>query len=163
MQNSPAPAAALFRHLDDQSIDHCVLGAPTAERIELVVAPEQLEHIAGVLRAFATRNEMEVIDHLQAPEGVHRYRLSCISREEHPQFVSVEVRAHYVRCGYVIFTADELLSDRVRATRRVAPAKEFLCRLLRCVDAGAITDRDAEVLSVLARLDRLCRHSIGQP
>jgi Serine acetyltransferase len=153
MHSSPAPAAALFRHLDDQPLDYCVLGAPTAERIELVSAREVLERIAGVLRTFGSRNEMEVIDHRQAPEGVHLYRLACISREEHPQFVTVEVRADYVRCGHVVFTAAELLSDRVRATRRVAPAKEFLCRLLRCVDAGAITDPDAELLSVLAKLD----------
>ena len=67
--------------------------------------------------------------------------------------MTVEVRTDYVRCGHVVFTAGELLSDRVRATRRVAPAREFLWRLLRCVDAGAITDRDAEQLSTLAKLD----------
>ena len=91
----------------------------------------------------------------QAPEGVHLYRLSCISREEHPQFATVEVRTDYMRCGHVVFTADELLSDHVRATHRVAPAREFLCRLLRCVDAGVVTDRDAEQLSALSRLDPL--------
>jgi len=153
MHSSPAPAAALFKYLDDQPLDYCVLGAPTAERIELVVAREALERIPGELRTFGTRNEMEVIDHRQAPESVHLYRLACTSHEQHPQFVTVEVRTDYVRCGHVVFTADELLSDRVRATRRIAPAREFLCRLLRCVDAGAITDRDGELLSVLAKLD----------
>jgi len=153
MHSSPAPAAALFRHLDDQPLDYCVLGAPTAERIELVVAREALERIPFELRAFGLRNGLEVIDHRHAPEGVQLFRLSCTSREEHPQFVTVEARADYVRCGHVVFTADELLSDRVRATRRVAPAKEFLCRLLRCVDAGAFTDEDCELLSALARLD----------
>ena len=53
MQSSPAPAAALFRHLDDQSLDYCVLGAPTAERIELVVARDALDRIPGLLRSFA--------------------------------------------------------------------------------------------------------------
>jgi serine O-acetyltransferase len=153
MQSSPA--AALFRHLDDQPLDYCVLGAATAERIELIVARDTLDRVPNLLRSFGVRNELEVIDHRQAPEGVHVYRLSCISREEHPQFVTVEVRADYVRCGHLVFTADELLSDRVRATRRVAPAREFLCRLLRCVDAGAITDHDAEQLSALSRLDSL--------
>jgi serine O-acetyltransferase len=107
----------------------------------------------SLLRAFASRNELEVIDHRQAPEGVHLYRLGSVSHEEHPRFATVEVRADYTRCGHIVFTADELLSDRMRATRRVAPAREFLCRLLRCVDAGAITKRDGEELSALWRLD----------
>jgi serine O-acetyltransferase len=154
MQSSPAPAA-LFRHLDDQPLEYCVLGAATAERIELVVARDALARIPGLLRSFAAREELEVIDHRQAPEGVHLYRLSCTSREEHPRFTTIAVRTDYVRCGYVVFTADELLSDRVRATRRVAPAREFLWRLLSCVDAAAITDRDAEQLSTLAKLDAL--------
>lgn len=153
MQSSPAPAAALFRYLDDQSLDYCVLGAATAERIELVVAREALARIAGMLRAFGAQHELEVIDHRHAPEGVHVYCLGCISHEEHPRFTTVEVRADYVRCGHVVFTADELLSDRVRATRRVAPARAFLYRLLHCMDAGAITDQDAEQMSALSRLD----------
>jgi serine O-acetyltransferase len=156
MQQSPsAPAAALFRYFDDQSLDYCVLGAATAERTELIVAHDALPRLPGVLRSFGAHNELQVIDHRQAPDGVHLYRLSCISHEEHPRFTTFEVRADYTRCGYVVFTADELLSDHVRATHRVAPAREFLCRLLRCVDAGVVTDRDAEQLSALSRLDSL--------
>lgn len=153
MQSSPA--AALFRCLDDESLDYCALGAATAERIELVVARDALARVPSMLRSFGARRELEVIDHRQAPDGIHLYRLSCISHEEHPRFTTVEVRADYTRCGHVVFTADELLSDRVRATRRVAPAREFLCRLLRCVDAGVVTDRDGEQLSALSRLDSL--------
>ena len=153
MQSSPAPAAALFRFLDDQPLDYCVLVAATAERIELVVAHESLPRVAGLLRTFSAGHELEVIDHRQALEGVHRYRLGSTSHEEHPRFTTVEVRADYVRCGHVVFSAGELLSDRVRATRRAAPAREFLIRLLRCVDAGAITERDGEQLSTLWRLD----------
>jgi serine acetyltransferase/thymidylate kinase len=153
MQSSSAPAAALFRFLHDQPLDYCVLGAATVGRIELVVAREVLPRVPTVLRAFGARNEMEVIDHRQEPEGVHLYRLSCVSHEEHPQFVTVAVRADYTRCGHIVFTADELLSDRVRATGRVAPAREFLWRLLRCVDAGIITHQDGVELSALWRLD----------
>jgi len=153
MQSSPAPAAALFRFFDDQSLTYCVLGAATAERLQLVVAQDALDRMPWLLRAFASRNELEVIDHRQAHEGVHVYRLGSVSHEEHPRFATVEVRADYTRCGHVVFTADELLSDRVRATRRIAPAREFLCRLLRCVDAGAITKHDGEQLSALWRLD----------
>ena len=89
------------------------------------------------------------------PTGVHIYRLSCTSREERPQFLTVAVRADYIRCGHVVFTADDLLSDRVRATgfAAVAPAKEFVCHLLRCIDAGAISSSDGELLSAQWRLD----------
>lgn len=155
MQDTPALPAVLFRFLDDEPLDYCVLGSATAERIELIVARDALERVPALLRAFGARNELEVVDHREAPEAVQVYRLSCTSHEEHPRFVTIEARADYTRCGHVVFTAAELLSDRVRATRRVAPAREFLCRLLRCVDAGVITDRDAEQLTELARLDAL--------
>ena len=80
MYSSPAPAAALFRYLDDQSLDYCILSAPTAERIELVVARDVLPRVPGLLRTFGSRNELEVIDHRQAPDGVHRYRLGASQR-----------------------------------------------------------------------------------
>ena len=103
----------------------------------------------ALLRSFGARNELELIDQREAPDSVDIYRLSCTSREERPQFLTVEVRADYMRCGHVVFTAGELLRDRVRASgfAAVAPAKEFVCHLLRCMDAGAIAASDGELLS----------------
>ena len=45
MQSLPAPAAALFRFLEDERLDYCVLGAVTAERIAIVVASDVLERV----------------------------------------------------------------------------------------------------------------------
>ncbi|HKU15565.1 MAG TPA: hypothetical protein VJQ52_14305 [Steroidobacteraceae bacterium] len=162
MQSSPALAAALFPFLNEQRLDYCVLGAASIERIQLVVPQMAQERMPSLLRAFGSHHDLELIEHRLAPDGVDVYRLGCISREERPQFLTIEVRANYLRCGHVVFTAADLLRDRVPAAglaghgygyHLVAPAKEFLCHLLRCVDAGAITEGDGEHLSAQWRLD----------
>jgi serine acetyltransferase/thymidylate kinase len=162
MENSSALAGALFRFLNDERIEYCVLGIAATECIELVVAAGTLERLPGVLRAFGARNELELIDHRIGVDGTERYRLACISREQRPEFISIEVRSDYLRCGHVIFTAEELLRDRVAAVglsghgrdySLATPAKEFLCHLLRCIDAGIITERDGKHLSEQWSLD----------
>jgi serine acetyltransferase/thymidylate kinase len=161
MQSLPASAAALFQFFDEERLDYCVLRGAATARIDLVVARDALVRMPALLRAFGARNELELIERRQAPDGVEIYRLSCTSHEERPQFLTVEVRADYVRCGHVVFTAEELLGGRVRVSGAtpedrypaVAPAKQFLCHLLRCVDAGAITERDGAFLSSQWRLD----------
>ena len=145
MQSLPAPVAALFRFLEDERLDYCVLGDATAAgadgRIELAVATPVMERMPVLLRSFGAANDLELIERREAPDQVHIYRLSCISHEQHPQFLTVEVRADYLRCGRVVFAADDLLCDRVRAMgfAAIAPAKQFLCHLLRCVDTGGIS------------------------
>ena len=166
MQSLPAPAAALLRFLDEERLDYCVLGIADAERaamgVELIVATAERARMPGLLRSFGARNELELVDCREAPDRVDVYRLSCTSRDERPQFLTVEVRDDYLRCGRVVFTADELLRNCVRASsladqgrrhRGVAPAQQFLCRLLRGADAGAITRSEGERLSALWRLD----------
>ena len=61
MQSLPAPAAALFRFLDDERLEYCVLGAVTAERISIVVASEVVEAVPALLRTFGSRNELDLI------------------------------------------------------------------------------------------------------
>jgi serine acetyltransferase/thymidylate kinase len=159
MHSLPPPAAALFRFLDDERLDYCVLGGTSSpglrDCIELVVRQSAVERMPALLRSFGARNEMELIDRRLLPEGVDSFRLSCTSREQRPQFLTIEVRADYMRCGHVVFSADELLGDRVRAFgfAAVAPAKAFVCRLLRCVDAGGISAGDGELLTAQWLLD----------
>jgi serine O-acetyltransferase len=155
MQSLPAPAAALFRFLDDERLEYCVLGAVTAERIAIVVASEVLERVPALLRSFGAHNDLQLIDRREAPDSVDIYRLSCTSREERPQFLSIEVRVDYMRCGHVVFTAGELLRERVRAPgfAAIAPAKAFVCHLLSCVDAGTISASDGALLSSKWRRD----------
>lgn len=155
MQSLPAPAAALFRFLDDERLEYCVLGAVTAERIAIVVASEVLERVPALLRSFGASNDLQLIDRREATDSVDTYRLSCTSREERPQFLSIEVRVDYMRCGHVVFTAGELLRERVRASgfAAIAPAKAFVCHLLCCMDAGTISDSDGALLSSQWRRD----------
>jgi serine acetyltransferase/thymidylate kinase len=155
MQNLPAPAAALFRFLDDERLEYCVIGAVTAEHIAIVVASDVLERVPALLRTFGARNELQLIDRREAPDSVDIYRLSCTSREERPHFLTIEVRVDYMRCGHVVFTAGELLRERVRASgfAAIAPAKAFVCQLLRCVDSGTISDSDGALLSSHWRRD----------
>lgn len=67
----------------------------------------------AALRSFGARNKLELMDHRRGPDRTEIYRLSCTNREQRPQFLTIEVRADYLRCGHVVFTAEELLRDRV--------------------------------------------------
>ena len=120
MQSLPAPAAALFRFLEEERLDYCVLGgaAGADDCIDLVVATSVMARMPVLLRSFSAANELELIDRREAPAGVHIYRLSCTSREERPQFLTVAVRADYMRCGHVVFTASDAV-ERSRARDRL--------------------------------------------
>ena len=155
MQSLPASAAALFKFLDDERFEYCVIGAVTAEHIAIIVASDLLERVPALLRTFGTRNELELIERREAPDSVDIYRLSCTSREERPHFLTIEVRVDYMRCGHIVFTAGELLRERVRASgfAAIAPAKAFVCHMLRCVDNGSISDSDGALLNSYWRRD----------
>lgn len=161
MQNSALPGA-LSPFLNDERLDCCVLGVAAADRVNLVVPAWTLARMPATLRSFGARNELQLIDHRRGPDRTEIYRLSCTNREQRPQFLTIEVRADYLHCGHLVFTAEELLRDRVpalglsghgRGCFLAAPAKEFLCHLLRCIDRGGIADRDGDHLSEQWRLD----------
>jgi thymidylate kinase len=161
MQNLPALTGALFRFLNEEHVEYCALGSGAAP-LRLIVSQASRPRMAGVLRSFGAHNDLQLIDHRHAPEEVEIFGLSLTSHEQRPQFVDVEVRSDYLRCGRIVFTADELLRDRLPTVDpsshgsgyfRAAPAKEFLCHLLRAIDAGAVTDSDGSHLSELWRQD----------
>jgi thymidylate kinase len=96
MQSLPAPATALFRHLYEQRLDYSVLGPATAERIDLIVPQAARVRVPALLRSFGAAHGLELIDRRDAPDNVDIYRLSCTSREQHPQFLTVAVRTQSV-------------------------------------------------------------------
>lgn len=92
MQNLPAPAAALFRFLYEQRLDYSVGRPATAARIELIVPQAARIRVPSLLRAFGRAHELELIERREAPDGADLYRLSCTSKEQRPQFLTVAVR-----------------------------------------------------------------------
>lgn len=166
--SAAAPAVALFRHLNEERIEYCLLGDardyPQAigDRIELVVSQAALVRMPVILQALGARCELELVQHRRTPEGVDSYLLAWSNHEQRPGFLAIEVRADYRRCGRVLFTAQELLRDRQPASAvaehgrgyfLAAPAKEFICYLLRCIDRRAIGERDGSHLSEQWRQD----------
>lgn len=162
MQGLPALAGALLRFLGEERIECCVLGdardhpGAATGRIDLVVANAALARMGATLKAFGARNELELMYYQRARERVDVYGLSWFNAEQRPEFVTVCVRADYLRCGRVLFTAEDLLRDRLPASDvsghgrgyyLAAPAKEFICHLLRCIDRREIDERDSSHLN----------------
>lgn len=167
MHAMPALAGALFRYFTEERLDYCVLGdlrdfpASLEESLDLVVSEPTLTRLPSLLDAFTRRHDLQLATH-RREQTVDCYGLGWLDREQRPCFVGVRVRAHFQRCGAVVFTAEELLQDRVPASDAarhgrgffmVAPAKEFACHLLQCLDRGLFSERDARHLSDQWQLD----------
>lgn len=167
MQGSPAVAAGLFRFLNEEAIEYCVLGdacglpASAADSLELVVEKRVRRALPELLKSFCDRNQLYFLERPARPQGVSHYLLSWPGRERRPEFLSLYVRCDYMRCGRRLWSAAELLKDRTLAAELsqdceiyVAPAaKEFVRHLLQCIDRNELTDRDGQHLSRQWRLD----------
>lgn len=168
MQGLPAVAAGLFRFLDEECVEYCVLGdvrgfpASVGADLELVMEAPARRLLPSLLKAFCDRNQLQLIGRRERPQQIAVYALSWSSRERRPEFLSLSVRGDYFRGGRRLWTAAELLKDRARAPDLsqsrsaifVAPAaKEFVRSLLQCIDEDRLTPRDGEHLSRQWRLD----------
>ena len=63
MQSLPAPAAALYRFLEEERLDYCVLGGAAGAEgyIDLVVAESVMARMPVLLRSFGANNDLELI------------------------------------------------------------------------------------------------------
>jgi serine acetyltransferase/thymidylate kinase len=167
MQALPGVAAGLFRFLDEESVDYCVLGdarglpESVGDTLELVVDKISRRVLPELLKTFCDRNQLQLVDRTELPQGVESYLLGWTGRNRRPEFLRLCVRTDYLRFGRRLWTAAELLKGRVeapdtpeRCTIYLAPAaKEFARCVLQCIDRNELTPRDAEHLSRLWRLD----------
>lgn len=158
MQDPGTLAGALCRYLNEERIDYCVLGDGASDEIQLVVPSSVRTRIAAVLRAFCASHDLELMHYRRGIDRVETYGIGGFDPDRPLRFTSVEVRSDYLRCGRMVFTADQLLRDRAPASQGrgyfiAAPAREFICHLLRCIDRGRIGDRDGMHLSEQWRLD----------
>lgn len=154
-------AIELCRFLEEEHIDYALLGdacAPVvggARGIEIVVAPEVLREMPLVLHRFCERSDAKLVTCLRERRRSWRCLLSWLDRDEHPEFVALEVFSDVVRNGRELLRAPELLQGRhveaghprLRPAFFVAtPAMEFIYYLLRCVDEGALNDEQGQHL-----------------
>jgi serine acetyltransferase len=154
MLDRSALTGTLTRFLNSEGIEHCVIGCEEPDCTQLVVARAALQRLATLLRMFCDRHGLALVHHARLPDGVERYGLAGPQRT----FWMVDVRADFTSAGCLIFTAGDLLRDRVPSAMsgrdagevpRAAPASEFLCHLLGCIERGVIGERDRAHLSAL--------------
>jgi len=170
MRGLPAVAAGLFRCLDEEGVEYCVLGdlrgCPSAarKRIELVIEHAARGELPVILKAYCDRAQLLLIERPPHPQRVSHYVLSWLDRTDRPQFLNVLVRSDYFRSGRRLWKAAQMLQDRRRAAQLLygahsvdvfspPPAIEFARHLLRCVDSGELSERDGEHLGMQWRLD----------
>lgn len=167
MLGASAVAAGLFRFLEEEGVEYCLLGdlrgwpRSIPQPLEIIVGRSVRRSLPERLKAYSDRTQVHLIDLPDAPQEVSVYLLGWQGRDRRPEFLKVCFRSDYLRCGRRLWRASELLSDRVRATELeehcdvyVAPAaKEFLRYLLQCIDRDELTYAAGEHLSRQWRLD----------
>lgn len=167
MQSLSALAAALSHFLSEESIEHCVAGdlsEPDARAVgfDIIVAEAALARIPLVLKTFCGRNGTELVQYRRGPDGLRSFMLCSLSHEQHPEFITLNIRSDYLRCGRAIFTARQMLDERICVTDVAgqgrghfvaAPAQQFICQLFRCLDRGDVSERDGRHLSEQWRED----------
>lgn len=162
MQQPDTLTGALCRYLNEERIDYCVLGYGASDEIQIVVPTAVRARMAAVLRAFCASHDVELMHYRRGIDRVETYGIGGFDPELPLRFTAVEVRSDYLRCGRMVFSAEQLLRDRVPASEAsgsangcfiAAPAREFICHLLRCIDRGRFGDRDGMHLSEQWRLD----------
>jgi hypothetical protein len=167
MHSLPALAASLVRFFGEERISYCVLGdtrdfPDSCTGIDLVVDMAGLPLMPATLKTFCARHDCQLATYRRGADDVDCYELSWLDEERRPAFVAVTVRGDFLRCGHLVFTAAEMLGDRIAASDvaghgrgyfMAAPAREFICHLLSRLDGGALSGRDARHLSEQWRLD----------
>ncbi len=136
-------------------------------RLEVVLPAADSANMAAAVKLFCNRNEIELVSSRASADGSMAYGLSWWSgtvagEQRAAQFMVLALHSNYCRRGRIVFTAQELLHDRVPAPQAMpclegaflaAPAKAFICHLLRCIDAGAIEPGDGRHLGEQWRQD----------
>lgn len=169
--------AALFRFLDDECAAYCVLGdmgaflgASPQREVEgeqsplTLVVPESLleESLPRLLSKFCLPRKLELVEYRRHSEHAWRCMLSWLDGDERPAFIVLDFCGHYVREGRRVFTADDMLKDRLPMTGgadytlgyfAAAPAKEFLFTLLRRIDAKGLGEGEGNHLTEQWRRD----------
>lgn len=111
----------------------------------------------AAIKEFCDRNGRELVQYVPEQYELHCL-LSRLNDEERLEFEVLRIGGDYFRCRRVLLTAEEFLVDRAVATDdrgqplgflAAAPAKEFLCRFLTCIETGQFDDGDCRGLSAL--------------
>lgn len=153
-------AIELCRFLEEEQVEYALLGdacAPSARShtIELVVPGPLMRRLPLLLHRFCERSDIRLVSCVRQQRRVWRCHLSWINREEHPEFVRLEVFSDLVHKGRFLLAGSELLQGRhvdpaplrLRSTFFVAtPAMELIYYLLRCVHAGTLGDEQGRHL-----------------
>ena len=161
MRSAHLLAVELCRYLEHERIDYallgdaCTLSSASAQRIELVVGSEFLDHVPMALHKFCRATNTKLVTCIREARLGWRCLVSWSNREERPEFVAIEVFAGFMRRGRMLLEGQELLKDRhveagavrLRPAFFVAtPAMEFIYYLLRCVHERNLTDAQGQHL-----------------
>lgn len=148
--------ADLFRYLDEERADYCVLGdvrrmlagAAESRSIACVVLPETLLRIPLLLQKFCLPRRLLLVHVHATHDDVHAI-LSWVTAERRPAFVEVHFESAGAAAGMTLFTAESLLRSRIPLTLgpnnpsvcfAAPPAREFILTFLRAVADGVLEE-----------------------
>lgn len=154
-------AIELCRFLEEERVDYALLGdacipsVAGAQRVDVVVEPEFLDHVPLTLHKFCRQNDVKLVACARASRFSWRCIVSWLNRDQRPELVTIELFSSFIRRARLLLDGQELLKDRnveAGALRlrpaffTVSPAMEFIYYLLRCVAEGTLTDGQGQHL-----------------
>lgn len=157
-------AVELSRFLEEEHVAYVLMGDASVpsqlgpSRLELVLAPQAIDDVPLLLHKFCGRAEGRLITCVRHQRNGWRALLSWLTRDERPEFVTVEMFTDFVRRGRTILTADRMLKSRVLETSEAtaaktrssyftaSPAIEFVYYLVRCAYENRLTAEQSQHL-----------------
>jgi serine acetyltransferase/thymidylate kinase len=158
-------AVELCRFLDEEHVCYSLMGDASVpsqlgpSRVELVIARQAVLDVPLLLHKFCQRSEGKLVTCVRHQRSGWRALLSWVSRDERPEFVSIELFCDFVRSGRTVLTADQVLKSRVIESSSeaaqvrlrpsyyvAAPAIEFVYYLVRCAYEAKLTDEQGQHL-----------------
>jgi len=151
--------SAVVQALDDSGLPYCILGAParltdaTMSDIDFVVRPADFHFLPALLASAAVAAGGRLVQALQH-ETTATYFAIAGREGDNLNFVHPDCTTDYRRRGRLWLLAEELLSDRIRASAgfwRPAPDVDFEYYLMKQVLKHTLTHIQWQKLNALYR------------
>jgi len=161
-------ARALFRYLDHDGIDYCVVGdtryyhETIPSDLDLVVPDSVFGELPGVMARFCRETDVRLVQLIRHEQTAVYFVLAWTGESGRPGFLAVDFCSDYFRDGRRLLCADEIVAQRgpVIGERGTShdfavppPHIQFIYYLLKKIDKQDLKGVHGDYLSSCWRMD----------
>ena len=161
-KNSSVVLSDFFKYLDNNNIDHCVIGrtdglpGEIVGDIDIIIKPEKLENFSNNIYDFSLQNNLQVVQIFHHEQTAYYFVLAWMNKDGKVEFLHLDMSSHFFQNGRMFLTAGEALSARTPAIDQSGnrkgfdvfiPGIEFVYYLFKKVDKQYLNDEHGKHLS----------------